>query len=441
MKTRLLRLFTLALLGLPFAAAQPVDNTELKQVIVFGRHSVRSPLEPNSILDTFSAQPFPEFSVAPGYLTGNGATLETILGGYYRLWFTKEGLLIGNDSADASLVYFRANVIERTIASAQAFAAGMLPAATVSVAHYGPTDSDPLFDPVGAGIARMNQQMAIDAVAGRFGDNPQALAAAYAPELALTRSVLFNYPLNETPAPPTPNGKTDVTAIPFTFAPGGQSGWTVDPGGLGTVLLAVDPFVMEYAEGLPASDVGWGQLSAGGVSQILRLYSLGLDLPCRTPYLDRVQSSNLASHVVRSMVQAATGNAMAGSLGTPSTKMIVLIASDAQIVGLAGLFDLDWLLPGYQPNYCAPGGAMVLELRQSQTTGEYIVRAFYVAQTLDQLRNRTPLTLNAPPATAPVFIPGCSVRNATFDCPLADLVQVANHVIDPRSADLMDSNH
>jgi 4-phytase/acid phosphatase len=436
MKTRLFRSFTLALMCVPFTAAQPADNTELKQVIVFGRHSVRSPLEPNSVLDTFSTQPFPAFSVAPGYLTANGATLETIIGGYYRLWFTQEKLLTGNDSADASLVYFRANVIERTIASAQAFAAGMLPAATVSVNHYGPTESDPLFDPVGAHVARMNQQMAVAAVAGRFGDNPQALATAYAPELALARSVLFHYPLSETPPPPTPDGKVDVTAIPFTFAPGGQSGWTVDPGGLGTVLLAVDPFVMEYAEGLPASDVGWGQLTAGGVSQILRLYSLGLDLPCRTPYLDKVQSSNLASHVMRSMLQAATGNAMTGALGTPSTKMVVLIASDAQIIGLAGIFGLDWVLPGYQTNYCAPGGALVLELRQSQITGEYVVRASYVAQTLDQLRNRTALTLAAPPASAPVFIPGCSGRNATYDCPLTNFVRIAKQVIDPESTDL-----
>ena len=54
---------------------------------------------------------------------------------------------------------------------------------------------------------------------------------------------------------------------------------------------------------------------------------------------------------------------------------------------------------------------------QSQRTGEFIVRAAYVAQTLDQLRNQTPLTLAAPPANVPVFIPGCSIDNATFDCP------------------------
>ena len=56
---------------------------------------------------------------------------------------------------------------------------------------------------------------------------------------------------------------------------------------------------------------------------------------------------------------------------------------------------------------------------------------------MDQLRYRTTLTLAAPPASAPVFIPGCSAHNATFDCPLANFVRMARHAIDPQSADLM----
>ncbi len=191
---------------------------------------------------------------------------------------------------------------------------------------------------------------------------------------------------------------------------------------------------MEYADGLP---VGWGQLDISGVSQTLRILNLVLDLQFRTPYLARVQSSNVASHIVRTMVQSATGSAMTGTLGTPSTRIAVLIASDIHVCGLAGLFRIDWLLPGYQQDFCSPGGAIVFQLRQSQSTGEYIVRTSYIGQTLDQLRNQTPLTLDAPPAIAPVFIPNCSIDNATFDCPLGKFVRIANGLIDPHSADLM----
>ena len=441
MKKQVFRNVAVALFTVSFLAAQPADDTQLKQVIVFGRHSVRAPIAPNSSLDVFAAQPFPVFSVPTGYLTINGAALEKNLGGYYRLWLTNEGLLSGNDPADANRAYFRANVIQRTIATAQSFAAGVLPGANVYVNYLGSTASDPLFDPVGAGVARLDPQKAVAAVQGRFGGNLESLASAYAPELALLRSTLFGYSASANPVPAIPTGKIDVTAIPFAASVGGNTGWPVYPGGLASVLLAADPFVMEYADGLPLSDVGWGQLNAGGVSQLLRLYSLGIEMGNRTPYLDTVQSSNLASHVVRSMVQASTGNTMAGTLGTPSTKMIVLIGSDTHLSGLAGLFDLQWLVPGYQPNYCAPGGALVLELRQSKGTGEFVVRASYIAQTLDQLRNRTPLTLATPPAKAPVFIPGCSSRNATFDCPLAKFVQIARVAVDPQSADLLDLNH
>jgi 4-phytase/acid phosphatase len=110
----------LALCSGAILTAQAIDDTELKQVIVFGRHSVRSPVAPTSYLNTFSAQPYPDFGVPPGILTENGKKLEALLGAYYRLRLTQEGLLTGNDAADANFVYFRANVIERTIDTAKA---------------------------------------------------------------------------------------------------------------------------------------------------------------------------------------------------------------------------------------------------------------------------------------------------------------------------------
>ena len=56
---------------------------------------------------------------------------------------------------------------------------------------------------------------------------------------------------------------------------------------------------------------------------------------------------------------------MTDALGNPSTKVIVLTASNTNVTGLAGLFHLDWILPGYQADECAPGGVLVFELRQA----------------------------------------------------------------------------
>jgi 4-phytase/acid phosphatase len=416
--------------------AQAVDDTQLKQVIIFGRHSVRAPVEPTTYPDQYSAQNFPDFGVAAGILTRNGEQLETILGGYYRQWLTQEGLLTGNDTADANFVFFRANVIQRTIDTARHLWMGMLPGAPVNVQYFGPATADPPFEPVAAGVAQLDSQMAVASVIGRLGSNPQSLASAYAPEIALSRSVLLNYSLSETPPPPPPGNvidASDFAANPITIT-AGTNGLPISLGSLTTFEDVVEAFIMEYADDL---NTGWGQLDSVGVSQTTRILGLVLDLEFRTPYLARVQSSNVASHIVRTMVQSATGNTMTGTLGTPSTKIVVLIASDDNVCSLAGLFHIDWLLPQYQPDFCGPGGDLVFQLRQSQSTGEYLIRASYIAQTLDQLRNQTILTMDVPPAIAPVSIPNCSINNATFDCPLGKFVRMANELIDPHSADLI----
>jgi len=428
------RFIALAALAAPFVPAQRPDNTILKQVIIFGRHAARTPVATAAQMNSFSALQFPAFAVSgQAVITPNGATNEKILGTYFRLWLTQEKLLTGNDGADAAFVYVRANNAPLIVDTAQAFAEGLLPGATVTVNTVPPPD--PLFDPIDAGVARLDTAMAMAAVNGRLGGNPQSLASAYASEFALARSVLFNYPAGTTPAPAAPTGKIDVTAIPITMTPGNSTA-PLNPGGLGPFYMAIDPFLMEYADGMPATQVGWGNLDAAGISRIFRVYNALLDLEYRTPYLAKVQSSNLGAHIVRTLLQAATGAATNGGLGNPTDKIVVITAANTTLAGLAGLFRLDWLAPGDQPDVAALGGAIVFELRQSQRTGEFIVRASYITQTLDQLRNRTPLTLDAGPANIPVFIPGCSIDNATFDCPLSGFVRVTGGEIDLRYADV-----
>lgn len=426
---------TLAIACDGFSAAQPSDNTQLKQVIVFGRHAVRTPNATSSVLNNFSVLPYPGFPVSGlSLITPNGTTNETLLGGYFRLWLTQEKLLTGSDAADGAFVYLRADGAPLMIATAHAFDAGLLPAAQAPVTST--SSADPLFHPVDAGVAQLDEDMAVAAVNGRLGGNPQALATSYAPEIALLRSVLFNYSASTTPPPAAPAGKLDVTAAPITVTAGTSSALPVNLGGLLTIDTALDPFLMEYADGMPLSDVAWGALNSGGISQVYRLYDRTLDLEYRTPYLASVLNSNLASHIARTLVQSATGDSISGALGTPSDKVIGLIASNFNIAGLAGLLNLDWLAPGYQADVAAPGGALVFELRQSLTNGEFVVRTVYITQTMDQLRNQTPLTLAAPPAIVPVFLPGCSTHNATFDCPLDRFVRWIGHTVDPKSIDL-----
>jgi 4-phytase/acid phosphatase len=400
-----------------FLALQPVaaqtlanqanDPTILKQIIFFGRHSVRSSVVPTAMLATMASQPYPDFGVPTGYLTPHGAQAEVLLGSYFRNYLLAEGLLTGSDAEDAQKSYFRANSIQRSNVTAASLGAGLMPEATIPVYSYPLGQIDPVFDPVGANAVVVDTQRAAQEVNGIY--NAAALASAYSGELSLIRSVLFNYPNGTLPLPATPAGLTDPTTAPITLTAGTgqlQTGHVIDQGGLNSAFYATDPFIMEYADGMPLQDVAWGNLTPSALSQQSRLITLDFAIEMTTPYLSQVQSSNAAAHILRSMEQVVKGKKVPGAFCAPGTNLLGIISSDVFVVGLAGLLKLHWMLPGYQQDFVAPGAVLVFELRQVRATGDYIVRAYFTAQTLDQLRNLAPLTTEQPPATMQLLIPG-----------------------------------
>ena len=202
-------------------------------------------------------------------------------------------------------------------------------------------------------------------------------------------------------------------------------------GGLQSVAFyAADPFVMQYADGFPLNQVGWGRFTLDTLSEQTRIATLGIAVAMRSPYLARVQSSNVGHHILRSLQRVVEGGPSDGGFGGPQSQVLVVVSSDFYVAGLAGLLDLHWLLPGYQPDFCAPGGALVFELRQVRATGQYLVRVFYTAQTFDQLRNLTPLTLAEPPATMQLEVPGGSGSFTNLDVDFNTFELLLSNAID-----------
>jgi 4-phytase / acid phosphatase len=376
-----------------------------------------------------------------GYLTPRGRQAATLLGAYFFDYLLYEGLLTGNTTTDMARLYFHANSIQRSNVTASYFGAGLIPGATVPVHSYALGATDPVFDPVAAGVATVDPARAVAEVQGIYGSGT-ALASAYSGELALVRSVLYppgTQPINpagsQPPpnAPPGPQGSYDPTSIAFTFTantPVTNAGASIKLGGLAYVQEALDPFVMQYADNFNSADVAWGRLTPDTLSQETRLVVQQINIQMRLPYISQVQSSNAASHVFRSMSQVISGSSLRGAFGTSKSKILAIISSDYYVAGLAGLLGLHWNLPGYQPDFCAPGGALVFELRQSKTTKEHLVRVFYTAQTFDQLRNLTSLTLQAPPATMQLMVPGGSNSAMDLDVKWATFKKLMTDAID-----------
>jgi len=199
------------------------------------------------------------------------------------------------------------------------------------------------------------------------------------------------------------------------------------------VVNAIDPFVMQYTDGFPINQVGWGRFTLETLSQQTRIATLQIAISMRTPYLAEIQSSNAGQHVLRSLKQAKTGVAINGAFGDPQSQVIVVISSDYYLAGLAALLNLHWQLPGYEPDFCAPGGALVFELRQEKTTEQYIVRVFYTAQTFDQLRKLTALNLETPPGTQQLKVPNGSISDTNLDVNFDTFDQLLNYAIDSNS--------
>ena len=415
------------------------DGTTLKQIIIFGRHSIRASTKSPFELRKYSVDPYPGFEVRKGYLTPRGRQAEVLLGTYYRNYLLHEGLLTGNDRTDAACSYFRSNSIERSYVTAHAFRAGLIPHFEVGV-HSFPLGEpigqpDPVFDPILAKVAEVDPVRAATEAQALFNSGA-ALASAYSGEYSLIRSALFDYPLGTQPPPPKPTDKVDPTSKAITLTANTTTplytGGVIDMGGLSSVLAAADPFVMQYADGFPLDQVAWGRLTLDQLSQQTRIISLQFNIEMLSPYLNKVQSSNAASHVLRTMEQAVISDYVPGSFGDARSRMVVVISSDAYVAGLAGLLQLHWQLRGYQPDFCAPGGALVFELRQSKRTKEYLVRAFYTAQTFDQLRNLTPLTLAKPPATKQLLVPGGSKSATDLDVDFGVFQRLVRKAIDQK---------
>jgi 4-phytase / acid phosphatase len=179
--------------------------------------------------------------------------------------------------------------------------------------------------------------------------------------------------------------------------------------------LAQD-LLLEYANGMQGKDLGWGRLNETNLRQILALHIVYSDLARRTPYIGRMQASNMLSHILKSMEQDVSRRPVAGALGKPADRLLVLVGHDGNLSNISGTLDLSWLLPGDLPNDTPPGGALIFNLWRRPAVGDYFVTTYYMAQTPEQLRKALPLTLDSPPAIAPVFVPGCSQAAPLMPC-------------------------
>jgi 4-phytase/acid phosphatase len=385
------------------AAASPA---QLRYVVIFTRHGVRSPTWNTERLNQYAAEPWPEWGVPPGYLTPHGRALMQLMGTYYREWLASEHLLSQEGCGDVGRIYIHADSEQRTLETGRTLAETLLPGCAVAV-HSAPEGSrDPLFDPTAAGIAKPDWEIAAKAVQERLRDNARHFRDLHRAAFEALQWVLAgggSAPKRLLEPPEEISVSTTGKSVQISES-------------LSVASTLGENLLLEYTNGMQGKDLGWGRLDADNLLGILELHALSADLTRRTPYLARARGSNLLDHIRLSMEQAETGKVVPGALGPPGAAVLILVGHDTNLSNLSGMLGLSWHLPGYQPDDTPPGGALIFSLWQQPETGQYFVRTQYLAQTIQQMRSTTPLTTAAPPAKEDVSVAGCESTTGSFGC-------------------------
>lgn len=371
---RLIAVFLLA--GLP--AAQAAEAPVLEKVVLLQRHGVRSPTKPPEAYAAYAGQAWPDWPVAPGILTPHGRRDIQLLAGWLRSVYG--GLLPAEACPAPSAVSVWADGgDERTRDSGQAFLDGAFPGCGLTAAHGTEEQVDSLFDGVSSGACPVDPAKAQQALAEAL----KKAEAEQAPAIEAGKAALAEV-LN----PPDRRflQSADTAQI-------GKSGAKLE-GPLAVSASLAESLLLEYAQAMPAGQVGWGRADAASLERILPLHNIASSLTRRTPYL----ASHNGALLARAMLARLRGRAA----------LSVIAGHDTNLSNLAGILGVSWALPG-QPDDTAPGTALAIELWRTAAGERIKLRVFY--QSLEAMRAEAP----APYGAVAVEMPGCGPDGCSLD--------------------------
>jgi 4-phytase/acid phosphatase len=355
-------------------------------------------------------QPWPAWSVPPGDLTHRGYDLLVRFGNYDRSLFSAQGLPLAAGCAAVSQTTIYADTDQRTLASGDALAHGLFPDCAMTIQSKPGGGNDAVFHTPPA-------------------HDPSAPPADLQPVLAATRERLLH--TDETTAPllrelqnilldcqPAAAACTPERqpALHLDGQPGvvaGKGDHSLDiQGPLPTASSLSEDLLLEYADGMPSAQVGWGHADAAEIGRLLALHSVYFDLIHRTPQIARSDNGALLRHIAATLAQHVEGRAVEGAIGAPTDRLVVLVGHDTNLAALASMLGLHWHLDGREDD-TPPGTELRFELWRT-AAGAYEVRVHVAAQTLLQMRNLSDLSLSDPPASAALTPTGCNA--ATHAC-------------------------
>lgn len=406
------------------AFAGPLDppgaGWRLAGTVLLSRHGMRAvtiPVrcagapKPGDCLDALGAERWPNPAVASGHLTDAGFARMRVMGDFYRRHYAPAGLFPPVECPPASRVAFISDGVERTLLSAGAVMDGMFPGCLLPTLDV----RAKLYHGPACGYEDAQARTASIALAGA---TPAALMRGeLAQPLAALDQVLGTFR-------PEACAAHGVSA-PCSLATLAGKGDGFD--GLHLAAATAEQFIMQYGAGLPPEGIAWGRLPAAtgqplpaAILEVNALHAVNERIAFMPRYQAVKRGTPVLAPVLASLSELAAGRGPAFTFYS---------SHDTLMLALAGMLDLKWTPPGFNPYQLPPGGAFAFELWQPPA-GELTLRLVYIAQSLDQLRSGAALDAANPPAATAVEIGICGSDPAGL-CPWGRFAAAAQAASDP----------
>lgn len=413
-------LFCLPLL-LPLSAetfAAGNDELALEQVVVFSRHGLRAPLaSPSSALGKLTPDVWPQWDTPASWLTTRGGVLEAYFGHYFSEWLVDNRLLAADTCPTDKDVYFYANSLQRTIATAQYFSVGAFPGCIVPVTHKEKLGTmDATFNPIIRDDSPEFKQRAIESINQTAGEKGLAgLNERLKPTYQqMAQIIRYGESVNC-----KEDKQCDLTAMPTAVKiVAGQEPGVSGPLRTGTSIS--DAFILQYYEGAPIKDVAWGRIKDD--KQFESLVAI-------KEYYNSVVFS---APVVAKEVSANLVKELKNAFGQDKPKFTFLVGHDSNVASLFSALGVKPYKLPHQFETTPIGGKVVFERWKNKTNGETFLKIEYVYQSTEQIKTLAPLNRNNPPQRVTLALKDCQVNTDGF-CAFGDFDKV--------TADLLASTH
>lgn len=348
--------------------AQDAGGGKLLKVVALSRHGVRAPTQSQKTLRSWSQKPWPVWPVARGDLTGRGAELVTAMWQNFHSLLAEKGLLPEKACPSPGAIYIRADIDERTRATAYAMTRGL--GSNCSIGYYvmDGLEIDPLFHPVKAGLYHYNPaSIAVNIMSETHG-GLDALQERYVQPLELLESVIGS-PSPEICARFSFTDNCSLSDLPNAVRVSPDGNDVKLAGSLSIASDIAEIFLLEYSE-WPGSAAGWGMVNNKVLSQLLPIHSAVFDIVNRTPSIALAQGGFLLNEMNLAL-QGKHPDARVND-----AKLVIYVGHDTNIANVGELMGLNWRMEEYPENGIPPASVLFLELWERGNQKEVVVN-FY----------------------------------------------------------------